>query len=87
MKPPARTYLDARGLIDREYNSVVIQAKVENHLALLRVDHLIDRNTDSAAAFARVYRRVLSISRQVPKSHKGNTEKTKLLRGAVIGLN
>lgn len=66
VKPSARTYHDAISLIDKEYNSVVRQTRVKNHLASLRVDHLIDANTDAAAALAKVYKRILSMCRQVP---------------------
>lgn len=64
-KPSAHIYVDAVGLNDNEYNSVMRQTRVKNRLASLRVDHLTDTNTDAAAAFAEVYKHIFSMSRQV----------------------
>lgn len=86
VKPSASTYLDGVNLVNKEYNSVGRQKRVKNHLALLSVD-LVDANTDAAVALAKVYKRILSMSRQVSLSHGGDAHTIEFLCGAVIGFN
>lgn len=85
VKPNAKTYVDAVIMIDKEYNSVVRQTRVKNHLSSLRLATYITSEVDTAAALAIVYKRILSMSRQVPPSHRGDAHKIEFLRAAVIG--
>lgn len=63
----AYTYLDAVSLFDKKFDSVVRQTRVKNHLVSLEVDHLIDKNTNAAAALAKVYKHISLTTRQVPQ--------------------
>lgn len=65
---------------------MVRRTRVENHFNSLRVDQFIECNHDASAALEKVYKRILSMSRQVPKSHRGDSHKNEFPRGAVIGF-
>lgn len=72
VKPHAQTYREAVDLIDTEYNSIVRQTRVKNHLSTLRVKDYETEDTETAAALAKVYNCILTLSLQVPESHRGD---------------
>lgn len=86
VKPSAPTYPDAVSLMDKEFSSVLRQTKVKTQLAPLRMDHLIDGNTDAAAAYMTDHKLILPMSRQAPPSHEGDAHEIEILCGAAIGV-
>lgn len=85
VRPNASTYEEAVTLLEKEYNSVVRQTRVKNHLNGLRLTQFINNDTDTAGALAKVYKRILTMSRQVPITHRGDAHKIEFLRTAVVG--
>lgn len=72
-------------LLEQDYNSVVRQTRVKNHLNGLWIEHFVKYNVEIPAALAKVYKRILAMSRQVPQSHRGDPHKTEFLCKAIIG--
>lgn len=70
---------------EQEYNFVARQTKVKNHLSGLRIAYFVKDDVDIAAALAKVYKRVLEMSRKAPQCHGGKPHKIELFRKAVIG--
>lgn len=58
---------------------IVQQTRVENYLNDLRLETFLTSGSDTAAALAQVYKRISSMSRQVPESHQGDAKKIKFL--------
>lgn len=87
VKPVAKSYSGAVELLEKEYNSVVRQTRVKNHLNGLRLSQFINDETDVASALAKVYRRILTMSRQVPMTHRGDAHKIEFMRRAVVGYS
>lgn len=85
VKPNSETYDNAVELLEKEYNSIVRQTRVKNHLNSLRLTQFITADTDTASALAKVYKRILNMSRQVPLTHRGDAHKIEFLRTAVVG--
>lgn len=59
------------------------QTRVRVRLNGLRIDHFVKGNVDISAALAKVYKRILAMSIQVPHSLPGDLRKIVFLRKAV----
>lgn len=68
VKTNVETYREAANLLKKEYNSVVRQTRVKSHLSGLRVERFVENDVDTATALAVVYKRILTMSRQLPES-------------------
>lgn len=69
----------------KEYNSVVRQTRIKNHLSGLRIERFVKDDVNTAAALVVVCKRILTMSRQVPESHRGDPHKIEFLCNAVVG--
>lgn len=87
VKSAANTYSEAFKLLEGKFNSVVRQTRVKNHLSNLRVRSYESEDTDTAAALYTVYKRILTLSRQVVESHGRDVHKIEFLREAVVGYD
>lgn len=84
-KHTATPYQEAAQHLKKEYNSVERQTRAKNYLGLLRLEEFKSAITDTAAALAIVYKRILSFSRQVPVLHRGDAHRIESLRAAITG--
>lgn len=82
--PDVETYHDAAILLEKKYNFVVGQAQIKIHLSSLRVERFVKNDVNAAAALAIVYKRILTISRQVPESYRSDPHRIEFLRNAVV---
>lgn len=62
-------------MINREYNSLVRQKRVKNYLYTLRVSEFVESGMEISIAFAKMYKLVTKLSRQVTSSHRGDSHK------------
>lgn len=83
VKPAAKSYDEAIKLLEKLYNSFVRQTRVKNHLSGLHKEYFRKDDVDIDLALARVYKRILSMLRQVPESHRSVPHKNEFLRKAV----
>ena len=72
-------------MLEREYNSPVRQNRVKNYLNSLRVTTFVLQGIEMSAALAKVYKSIIKLSRQAPRSHQGDAHKVEFLRNAVVG--
>ena len=79
------TFAEAVRMIGEEYNSLVRQNRVKNHLTGLRITKYTDNNLDELEALERVYKTITKLSPQVPASHRSEAHKIEFLRNSVIG--
>lgn len=84
-KPSVISYDDALLRIEKEYNSVVRQTRVQVHLNGIRIGKFMIDETDVATALENIYKRILAMSRQDPESHQGDGQNAGFLRIAVVG--
>lgn len=86
VQPYANTYVQAVDMIDKEYNSPVRQTRVKNYLSSLRVSTFVEEGTEISQALAKIYKTILKMSRQVPRTFQGDAHRIEFLRHAVIGF-
>lgn len=86
MKPSGISYNDAAQRIrnEKEYNSVVRETHVKNHLNELRIEKFMVDGTYMATSLANIDKLVLTMSLQVPESHRGGAHKAEILRTAAV---
>lgn len=68
VKPNVKTYAEAINKIGMEYNSIVCQTRVKNCLNKLLLEQCITSDIYTAAVLAKIYKRILTMSRKVPKT-------------------
>lgn len=84
VKSRTKTYKGVLELPRKEYNSDVWKARVKNHLNRLRLLSHVNEYTDVAATIAKVYKSILTMSRQAPKSYRKDAQNIELLPGVVV---
>ena len=82
----ASSFQQAVSMLENEYNSPVRQNRVKNFLNSLRVSSYITQGVGSSAALSKIYKSVIKLSRQAPRSHQGDAHKIEFLRNAVVGM-
>lgn len=78
---------EAIRLIGNEYNSIVRQNRVKNHLAGLRLSKYTSEALDELASLEKVYKLITKLSPQVPTSHGDEAHKIEFLRNATVGYS
>lgn len=61
VQPFTATYQQAIDAIDREYNSVVRQTRIKNHLNALRVSSFVSAGIEISVALSNVYKTILKL--------------------------
>ena len=80
----ATSYQQAIDLVEKEYNSPVLKARVKNYLNNLRISTLTAEGLDESAALSKIYKVITKLSRQGPVSHRGDAHKVEFLRNAAV---
>lgn len=83
VRPHLTPYSDAIEEIERDYNSAVQQTRVKNHLSNSHISSYVTTDVNTDADLEILYKRILTMSRQVPPSHRGHAHKIEFLRSAV----
>eukprot|EP00171_Calliarthron_tuberculosum_P003182 IDg3182t1 len=78
-------FTEAIRMIDNEYNSIVRQNRVKNHLAGLRLSKYTSEGLDDLLSLEKVYKLITKLSPQVPMSHRSEAHKIEFLRNATVG--
>lgn len=78
-------YSDIFKTIKEEYDSVVRQTRVKNHLSNLCISNYVTFKDDTAAASALLNKQILTTFRQVPPSLWDDAHKIEFPRSAEIG--
>lgn len=82
----ATSFQQAVQMLELEYNSAVRQTRVKNYLNSLRITSFTAEGTEVSAALSNLYKAIIKLSRQAPRSHQGDAHKVEFLRNAVVGM-
>ena len=82
----ATAFQQAVAMLEYEYNSPVRQTRVKNYLNSLRLSSYISQGVEASAALSKIYKSVIKLSKQAPRSHQGDAHKFEFLRNAVVGM-
>lgn len=81
MKTVSNSYDKAAELLEKEFNFVVCQTRVNNNHNDPHVEKYKMVTISSGAALSTVYKRILSLSRWVTLSHKNKAYRIEILYG------